>query len=118
MIGLGLLTTGCREMGNNSSAPKTPPVPLAPILSVNFVGTLGFSITAGRRAQGAVQGIASSAGAVASILGLLLGGILYASLQQGVFFLSALTILLVFGLSWGLFVLGKPENPSSQEKSA
>jgi MFS transporter, DHA1 family, tetracycline resistance protein len=40
-------------------------------------------------AQGAVQGFASSAGALAGIAGLLLGGALYHSLGGRVFLLSA-----------------------------
>lgn len=58
-----------------------------------------LSQAAGRAQQGAVQGFAGSAGATASILGLLLGGALYARLESGVFALSALVIL-------GVFVLG------------
>jgi MFS family permease len=52
-----------------------------------------LSLAAGRRHQGAVQGMAGSAGAIASILGLLLGGMLYTSLESGVFVLACLTIL-------------------------
>ena len=40
--------------------------------------------------QGAVQGLASSGGAVASIIGLLLGGLLFGFLGSGVFLLAAL----------------------------
>jgi MFS family permease len=39
--------------------------------------------------QGAVQGLAGSTAAIASIIGLLIGGILYSSLQGWLFFLSA-----------------------------
>ncbi len=45
---------------------------------------------AGERSQGAVQGFASSSAAVASIAGLLLGGILYGLLVDRVFLLAAL----------------------------
>lgn len=55
--------------------------------------------TAGDRYQGAVQGIAGSAGAVASILGLLLGGMAYGVLGSGVFLISAGVIGLVFVLA-------------------
>jgi MFS family permease len=48
------------------------------------------------RHQGAVQGFAASSGAVASILGLLAGGTLYATLGERVFVVSAATILIVF----------------------
>lgn len=63
-----------------------------------------LSLSAGRRWQGAVQGLAGSAGALASILGLLLGGALYARLESDVFVLSSLTILAVFLLA----LLGTP----------
>lgn len=49
--------------------------------------------------QGAVQGIASSLGAVASIVGLVAGGLLYASLGVSVFVLSAVTILVTVPLA-------------------
>ncbi len=52
-----------------------------------------LSLAGGRRHQGAVQGLAGSAGAIASILGLLVGGMLYPSLESGVFVLASLTIL-------------------------
>ena len=49
-----------------------------------------------REDQGAVQGFASSSGAVASIVGLLVGGLLYGVLGTGVFFLAfAITIVVV-----------------------
>jgi len=51
--------------------------------------------------QGALQGLASSIGAVASILGLLAGGLLYGVLGSGVFVLSfAVTLLAVFMSFW------------------
>ncbi len=52
-----------------------------------------------RSVQGAVQGFASSAGAVASIAGLLLGGALYQWLGSGVFLFSAALIAACFALS-------------------
>jgi MFS family permease len=55
-----------------------------------------LSLAAGRRHQGAVQGLAGSVGATASILGLLVGGTLYTSLESGVFVLASLTIFGVF----------------------
>lgn len=53
-------------------------------------------------AQGAVQGFASSGGAVASIIGLLIGGWLYEVLGAWVFALSAATTLAVFLMSLAL----------------
>ena len=58
-----------------------------------------LSKAAGTRHQGVVQGFAGSAGAVASIIGLLMGGVVYGLLDERVFFLSALTILAVFPAS-------------------
>jgi DHA1 family tetracycline resistance protein-like MFS transporter len=58
-----------------------------------------LSKAAGARQQGAVQGFASSAGAVASIVGLVAGGILYASLGARVFWVSSVIILNVFFVS-------------------
>jgi MFS family permease len=52
--------------------------------------------------QGAVQGLAGSGGAVASILGLVLGGILYGFVDAGIFGLSFALVLLVVLLSLGL----------------
>jgi MFS family permease len=45
--------------------------------------------------QGAVQGLAGSTGAIASIIGLLMGGILYSSLQGWLFLISAFLVFLV-----------------------
>jgi MFS transporter, DHA1 family, tetracycline resistance protein len=58
-----------------------------------------LSLAAERTYQGAVQGLAASAGAIASILGLLVGGILYTKLQAEAFGLSSLTIFAVFLLA-------------------
>jgi MFS transporter, DHA1 family, tetracycline resistance protein len=62
-----------------------------------------LSKAAGERHQGAVQGFASSFGAVASILGLLAGGILYGRVEAGIFLVSAGTLLGVFILALGLW---------------
>jgi DHA1 family tetracycline resistance protein-like MFS transporter len=58
-----------------------------------------LSLAAGRRYQGAIQGLAGSAGAIASILGLLVGGVLYTKLESEAFGLSSLTIFAVFLLA-------------------
>lgn len=57
---------------------------------------------AGRQYQGAVQGIGGSAGAIASILGLVTGGALYARVGSLVFLLPAAVIAMVTVLSVGL----------------
>ena len=54
-----------------------------------------LSKVAGDTHQGAVQGFASSAGAVASIVGLILGGFLYNSIGPGGFAVSSAVILVV-----------------------
>jgi MFS family permease len=61
-----------------------------------------LSLAAGKRHQGAVQGLAGGAGAIASILGLLVGGALYARVGSGVFRLSTLTIFVTVVLARGL----------------
>jgi MFS family permease len=58
-----------------------------------------LSKTAGDN-QGAVQGVAGSIGAFASIIGLLLGGILYGYIQGWLFSLSAASILVVVVLAF------------------
>jgi len=59
-----------------------------------------LSNRAGSRYQGAVQGFAGSSGAVASILGLLIGGMLFARAGSAVFVLSAIILFSVFLLSF------------------
>jgi MFS family permease len=58
-----------------------------------------LSKAAGERHQGSVQGFAGSASAVASIVGLLAGGVLFSVLEGRTFFLSSGVILLVFLMS-------------------
>jgi MFS family permease len=58
--------------------------------------------TAGSTHQGAVQGFASSFGAVASIVGMLLGGLLFEVVGARVFSLSAAMIFVVFVVSFRL----------------
>ena len=54
-----------------------------------------LSKAAGKRMQGTVQGFASSAGAVASILGLIVGGIGYVTFGAAIFLIAAVIILSV-----------------------
>jgi DHA1 family tetracycline resistance protein-like MFS transporter len=58
-----------------------------------------LSKQAGDRYQGAVQGMASSAGSLASIIGLVLGGLLYELLGAATFVVSGSLIVVVFFLS-------------------
>ena len=66
-----------------------------------------ISRAAGARDQGAVQGYASSGGALASIIGLILGGILFESIGTGVFavscgvFLAAVAVASSLGRALG-----------------
>jgi MFS transporter, DHA1 family, tetracycline resistance protein len=71
-----------------------------------------LSRTAGKRVQGAVQGLAGSAGAVASIVGLLLGGAAFASLQARVFLLSAGVIGIVVLLAVKLLLTAGVRRPA------
>ena len=54
-----------------------------------------LSRAAGSSFQGAIQGVAGSLGAVASIAGLVLGGLLFATLGSGVFWVSSCVALVV-----------------------
>ena len=54
-----------------------------------------LSKVAGKTYQGAVQGLAGSLGAAASVAGLVVGGLLYASIGPQVFRVSAAAILAV-----------------------
>ena len=65
-----------------------------------------LSKAAGEKHQGAIQGLASSFGALASIVGLLAGGALYANLGAWVFLVSSASILSVFCITLWLAWLG------------
>jgi len=62
----------------------------------------------GTKYQGTVQGYASSAGSLASIIGLIAGGLLYESIGAVTFLISAAVIYMVFLLSFRM-PAGKPE---------
>jgi DHA1 family tetracycline resistance protein-like MFS transporter len=64
-----------------------------------------LSKQAGDRFQGAVQGVAGSAGSLASIIGLVLGGLLYEVLGAATFLVSGSLIVLVFVLALRLTAL-------------
>jgi DHA1 family tetracycline resistance protein-like MFS transporter len=61
-----------------------------------------LSKIAGRRYQGTVQGFASSFGSLASITGLILGGLLYEVLAGSSFLIAGLVIYVVFLLNFRL----------------
>lgn len=76
-----------------------------------------LSKSAGNIYQGSVQGFAMSAGSLASILGLLAGGLLYTQLRTTAFLIAALIIFFVVGLSFRLRWIEKGrENELSQER--
>jgi MFS transporter, DHA1 family, tetracycline resistance protein len=66
-----------------------------------------LSKAAGDRYQGAVQGLGGSVSSLASIVGLLVGGLLYQAAGARVFFGSALIIFLVASLSLALLRTGR-----------
>jgi MFS family permease len=57
---------------------------------------------AGEEHQGYIQGIGNSVGSLASIIGLLLGGLLFRPLGQQIFWLPAVLVLAVALMSFGL----------------
>ncbi len=71
-----------------------------------------LSKAAGSVYQGAVQGLAGSLGAVASIIGLLAGGLLFASLGPRVFWVSA-AVTLVVGFVGTANLRRSPQSPPS-----
>jgi MFS family permease len=66
-----------------------------------------LSKIAGEKYQGSVQGVGSSAGALASIIGLIFGGFLYAGLGVVAFLFSAAVIFIVTILSFRLIGIEK-----------
>jgi DHA1 family tetracycline resistance protein-like MFS transporter len=52
--------------------------------------------------QGVIQGVASSFGSISSIIGLILGGVLYSTIGASTFLISAAVIFLVFIMSFRL----------------
>lgn len=75
-----------------------------------------LSKQAGDRYQGAVQGFAGSSGAVASILGLLVGGVLFDIMGPRVFWISAVLILVVFAMAaWTSARRGKLAEPIASQ---
>jgi MFS family permease len=69
-----------------------------------------LSKAAGKTYQGSVQGFASSLGSLASIIGLVAGGMLYEKVGAVTFLITAITIYLVFLLSFRLIPIEKECN--------
>jgi MFS family permease len=66
-----------------------------------------LSKVAGKDYQGAVQGFAGSAGSLASIIGLISGGLIYAQIGSATFFIPGSLILLIFILSFRMVKIEK-----------
>ena len=61
-----------------------------------------LSDRAGEQHQGYIQGIGNSAGSLASIAGLLFGGILFTAMKESIFIVPAALVMVVFAMSWRL----------------
>ncbi|MGN6350922.1 MAG: MFS transporter [Candidatus Nitrosocosmicus sp.] len=68
-----------------------------------------LSRRAGTDNQGVVQGVASSFGSIASIIGLIMGGLLYNTIGSTTFLISAAVIFLVFIMSFRLLKIEKAQ---------
>lgn len=66
-----------------------------------------LSDTGDEHTQGAIQGFASSAGSMASIIGLVTGALLYYSLGARLFLVAGLFMLLIGALATGLIKVEK-----------
>ncbi|MDQ3019836.1 MAG: MFS transporter [Bacteroidota bacterium] len=73
-----------------------------------------LSKTAGKKTQGRVQGFASSSGSLASIIGLIAGGLLYTSFGASTFLISAFVIYCSALLSIRLFSIEKQQRKDSE----
>lgn len=96
------------------TSPSTPVIYLAAVLFALGNGLMWPSVlsilarVAGSEHQGAVQGIAGSCGSLASIVGLVAGGILYETIGATTFVLAGAIIFLVCILSLRLTRLAPP----------
>jgi len=68
---------------------------------------------AGKGHQGAVQGVASSIGSLASIIGLIVGGFLYNSIGSPTFLIAAVIIFIVFALSFSIIKIQRTYEATS-----
>lgn len=62
-----------------------------------------ISKTSPNKFQGSIQGYAASLGSTASIIGLLAGGVLYNLMGANIFILSAVTVFIIFAISYRVF---------------
>ena len=68
-----------------------------------------LSKIAGQQYQGAVQGFASSAGSLASIVGLIVGGVVYGLIGVATFVIPGILLLVIFALSFQLLSIEKTQ---------
>ena len=71
-----------------------------------------LSKIAGQQYQGAVQGFASSAGSLASIVGLIVGGVVYGLIGVATFVIPGILLLVIFALSFKLLSIEKTQTAS------
>ena len=67
-----------------------------------------LSKRAGTVHQGVIQGVGSSMGSLASIIGLIMGGLLYNLIGPTTFLISAVVIFMVFVMSFKLLKAKEP----------
>jgi MFS family permease len=72
-----------------------------------------LSKVAGQHYQGAVQGFASSAGSLASIIGLISGGVIYSSLGINIFIIPGVLLLIIFLMCFRLLKIEYPHTDNS-----
>ena len=72
-----------------------------------------LSKTGEPKVQGSIQGLGASVGSLASIVGLILGGVLFEVMGHATFFLSAVLFFFVFLLSFKFIPLGTKQKPAT-----
>ena len=82
------------------------------VLYPSLIATI--SNHAGEEHQGATQGYAASSGSLASIMGLIIGGVLYNLLKSTLFIFSAVTIFVLAFMALRLRIVEKEHKLDSQ----
>ena len=73
-----------------------------------------LSKVAGQQHQGAIQGYASSTGSLASIIGLIAGGLIYGWIGVTTFWIPGILLLIIFALSFKLSAIKEPDSAESE----
>ena len=73
-----------------------------------------LSKVAGQQHQGAIQGYASSTGSLASIIGLIAGGLIYGWIGVTTFWIPGILLLIIFALSFKLLAIKEPDSAESE----